>query len=821
MMTYFINAGYDNDVNKLIYCSGLNCSTLRAVIGYYVGNEGNSLISCTSEVYCMENLINNEYIRYINGGTDNINKPLIKCQNNVCSTEISNDGYYISSTSSILISCIDNKCSEKNAIEGYYYSAENTETNSYIIHCDSNIDCNIELSNRGYYISNVENILINCMDNGCKRVLARYGIYNDATFRYIKNNRMISNMNNNKNNTNMNMDMDINSDYKFRTELITYNLIKCTRSGCSQLTLEELALIPICSFDNDKCFIIDSNITSSSDVKKIDAGGYCTNKDRSIIYYATNSISVESNVISVDPLSENTYTTTNCIEVSEKYNKYYFTVSNNIYHIDEGQITEFVNPGYYFIDESINKIVDKNDINKYNQESVKLFMCDGTNCEIVEKPSSTTFYADVNKNIIQYNNNSKEYTFIYEKEIICVYSDDDNMCTPNADIKENEFCITYKGELVLISQNTKAKEKGSCLKANSITDVVYGSSKYLYKLNSNSASIVYTTTYYLMNKSTKSIANEKLFDEKYQDRVDLQIYSCDLAICKTIEQPEDKLYYYDSFSHLMYNYDSKRNKWGIPKTSGYAYIAINPKEKYVYKYSMDSSTKKITIGEKAENDFYYTINFGMVECNDERKDCQKINESDYYLTKDGNIYYCVYDSEEVEETECKLIQCLNSQYYYIRNKYYVCKAKSNLVPITSDQCSSLEKVIINFLPIQQDEWPEKIKNSIGTIKMMSTPSSSKQDSNSLPSISGIFTNCTYNENEKETNAFSYDLVCIKDDVSVNNGMLEICSLNNLGFIECSDDDHTGRCNVSSGIRIFMNWYKILILFIIILSLFHY
>jgi len=58
-----------------------------------------------------------------------------------------------------------------------------------------------------------------------------------------------------------------------------------------------------------------------------------------------------------------------------------------------------------------------------------------------------------------------------------------NKCTPNADLKNQEFCITFKGELVLAKQYIKNGETGECYNVASITNNIHYYSQYLYNIN--------------------------------------------------------------------------------------------------------------------------------------------------------------------------------------------------------------------------------------------------------------------------------------------------------------------------------------------------
>ncbi|ORX35841.1 hypothetical protein BCR36DRAFT_36821, partial [Piromyces finnis] len=82
--------------------------------------------------------------------------------------------------------------------------------------------------------------------------------------------------------------------------------------------------------------------------------------------------------------------------------------------------------------------------------------------------------------------------------------------------------------------------------------------------------------------------------------------------------------------------------------------------------------------------------------NDEGGACTPINNTGYYFTNAGEVYYCVHDSENLEPTECTKQACISGQYYYIDEAYYRCESSSSLVPVMSRYCSYNENVIINF-----------------------------------------------------------------------------------------------------------------------------
>jgi len=468
----------------------------------------------------------------------------------------------------------------------------------------------------------------------------------------------------------------------------------------------------------------------------------------------------------------------------------YFTVGSNIYLLDQGSVLQFYETGYYFINTAKNSLVSGNDIDAYNDENVKLYKCNGSSCSIVDKPESLTYYADVNKRILKYNINNDAYSFAYSNDIICIFAN--NKCTPNADLKNQEFCITYKGELVLAKQDIKNRETGECYKANSISNTIYGYSQHLYSMNIYSAEMVDETGYYIVNLSTNTTVVSKNYKTKNNNLV---VYGCQLSACKEYT-PEENTYYYDSRAKTILRY--KDGVWNTPTTSGYAYISIDPSNSYIYRFTKNGD--EITINGMANYGYYYTVDGEMYHCDrDEDGECTQIKETGYYFTNAGEVYYCVHDSEELEPTECIKQSCVSGQFYYIDEAYYRCESSSTLVPVMSRYCSYNENVVVNFPVALTEEFPDKIKQAMAGIEKNnnSTAIVTRRGKNYLEAVSGVFTNCTYNVEETKS---TFDLVCVNNFVSVDKDSdeVKICSTEQLGYVECiEDEDNKEKCNVSA------------------------
>ncbi|OUM56696.1 hypothetical protein PIROE2DRAFT_18575, partial [Piromyces sp. E2] len=527
---------------------------------------------------------------------------------------------------------------------------------------------------------------------------------------------------------------------------------------------------------------------TKSATTSISAGNICTNSDRSVFYFATDTVVVKPNVISgVTATYVYTTTNSNCLEVNDSYTDMYFTVGSNIYRLDQGSVLQFYEQGYYFINTAKNAIVNGNDIDAYNDENVKLYKCNGNSCSIMDKPDSMTYYADVNKRIIRYNVNSDSYSFAYEKDITCIFAN--NKCTPNADLKNQEFCITYKGELALATADIKNRETGECYKAGTIGSTIYGYSQYLYNMNMYSAQMIDETGYYIVSLSTNTTVVSKNYKTKNNNLV---VYGCQLSSCKVVE-PDENTYYYDARAKTILRY--KDGIWRSPENSGYAYISIDPANTYIYRFT--KNVEEVKINGMANYGYYYTVDGEMYHCDrDEDGACSPIDNTGYYFTNAGEVYYCIHDSEELEPTECTKQACVSGQYYYIDDAYYRCESSASLVPVMSRYCSYNDNVIINFPLALTEEFPDKIKQAVEGIEKNnnSTAIVSRRGKNYLESVSGVFTNCTYNVEETKS---TFDLVCVNNYVAVDEETddVKICSMEQLGYVECiEDEENPEKCN---------------------------
>jgi len=105
---------------------------------------------------------------------------------------------------------------------------------------------------------------------------------------------------------------------------------------------------------------------------------------------------------------------------------------------------------------------------------------------------------------------------------------------------------------------------------------------------------------------------------------------------------------------------------------------------------------------------------------------------------------------------------------------------------------------MNFPLALTEELPDKIKQGIDDIQKNnnSTAVVKRRGKNYLESISGIFTNCTYNVEETKS---TFDLVCLNNYVAVDEKTdeVKICNVDQLGYVECvEDEENPEKCTIS-------------------------
>jgi len=831
--TYFINAGSDNDTKVLIHCSSRTCTTTEGAVGYYKAEFGNSgVIVCTSSTNCKLSSLRYDY--YINGGEDKFSKPVIGCNKYInCDTKkVTTIGYYlVQENNNLLIHCKSlNSCEVEEGSVGYYFNSANNDNTigvetvikCYVSSHTGSVICATEKRNEGFYLSGSgNNVLINCMGTKCKSITVGNGIFrsaatiktsikNESRDKYSEdeeeNNELVEHvgrMDNDQDKINMegNVMLTLSEKSLFskrakNTADSVSSLIICSGNVCNELTAEELNAIPICSYNNEVCYLEDadnfSSTTTNNIVTSVVAGEYCTDSSRSTLYFATETIVMYNDVIT-GVISSSKTTTKNCVKASSQYSSNLFTVGNNIYRVNDGLITQVFDIGYYFINIKKNILVYGTDIKEYNNSNVLLYKCDGQVCRIMDKPTSDTYYTDVTKRLIKYSVEEDKYSFVNKKENICTF--DSNTCTPKYDIEENDFCITAEGYIVVAGQKIKSRETGKCFMSYSISENVlaYSYNSVLYLLNRNAAKKVVTTGYYFAENNKYNSAEYKSFNSTSSG---ITLYGCINHNCN-IYDPQPDIYYFDMITNYLIQ--KKNNEWISPIKVGFINVSVSPEEVYIYSYTM-SDTKELLLTKTNKNGYYYTIDNKMYNCEVGVKTCKEIEDSAYILTNSNEFYYCVVDSEG-EETECFKRLCTTGQIYYLKNNYYRCTSGSYLELVRSRTCDHDEVVVINFPLIYSETFPIGVYNSISNIaKNNHYVPTQKISRNSIESFQGVFTNCTYDAYDEEA---TYDEICMENYVKLNQDKEpDICSVKLLGYTYCTvdDGDDKDKCNPSSAFR---------------------
>ncbi|ORX85797.1 hypothetical protein BCR32DRAFT_303912 [Anaeromyces robustus] len=855
---YYINSGVDKNIKPIIVCNdGINCNTKQAYLGYYLVKEySNLLIDCDNTSLCQ---LKTATIGYYYNSANNYNsdngETIIKCyistygSNTICNTEKRNKGFYLSgSSNNILINCIGNKCQSITVNNGIFRAATNSKTSEKGVSSKSRDQYNDEDGNtiekeiindeEGeeerddlleyiYHIGriaeeeNEKDIDDSNNDDNIYEYYSENENSNDILMEINNNNSMIDDINEENNNdsdndfdynyddnldnpdinsVNLKRDMeDMNKNLELSNRATSneasYTLIICNDGSCNELTSEELNLIPICTYNNDVCYLDNSRISTIQNVRitSVVAGEYCTDASRSTIYFATETIVEYNNVIS-GVLSTSKSSTKNCIKASAQYSNNLFTVGNNIYRVNEGYITQVFDTGYYFIDIIKNSLVYGMEIKDYNDINVLLYKCDGASCRIMDKPSSTTYYTDVSKRIIKYSLEDDKYLFVNDKqENICTFSY--NTCTPKYDIMENDFCITAEGNLVVARETIKAKETGQCFSSNSINKNVlaYSHSSTLYLLNSNAAKQVTMSGYFFAENVNYYSADYRSFNTT---RAGITLYGCIENNCK-IYEPKPNIYYFDVLTNYLIE-KTKDNIWISPYSLGYINVSVNPEETYIYSYTI-SENKELLLTKVNKDGYYYTIDQKMYQCDTQStKSCKEIEDTAYILTNTNELYYCIVDSEG-EDTECFKKTCALGQTYYIQDNYYKCTIGSYFELIRQKTCDYNEVLVINFPLIYIDSFPTSIYKTISNIaKNNQYLPTEKESRTSLESVQGVFTNCTIDD--YDSSIINYDQICMANHVKLNQDKEpDICSIQLLGYTFCvvDDGDNPNKCNPSS------------------------
>lgn len=780
---YYINAATNGITNALVYCTASASCTASEngkANAYYpadVNTENKSiLIKCSTES-CAEMLsgLDASYTGskyYISTRTGY----LIKCTPASCDNiAVTTESYFINNGVDPyqLIYCTSTSCESITTTSGYYLNGDNSK----LIFCSTN-GCDSEESPTNFYVSTTPNILIDCTSGSCSYINAKIGIYLAGKV-----------------------------PDKIASGLPAVFFISCDATTCNELSTTESENVKTCNVSGNKCTIKLGKVTSINPeaTELIPEGSYCTNAYKTALYFATDTIEVETS--NIQP------TSSNCIAASSTYYQYYYTVGSIIYHIDDGEISQITAAGYYFINTNTNKLVTGSKIEDFNEDGVKLYKCNGTSCSVVSTPTTTSYYVDVSKRIFKYTGNA--FAFAYEKDTLCQFGNSGSSagCTPSTDMVDTEFCVTSSGELVVVVGDIEAKKSGQCFKSNNINTEIFGYYSHLYRLNMYDATLVDVSGYYIVSLNSNSTTEFKEFSNK---NTEIMIYGCNSSSCG-VKTLEDNVYYYDRLSNYLVKYDSTNKQWQYPTVDGYALVSEEPGVNYIRHFTIDSSTSKVTLGEKVRDGYYYTIDNEMYGCpNTEGNSCSLITDSMYVMTNTNELYFCTVDSD-TKSTACNKQSCILGQIYYIAGYHFRCVAGNMFNILSTKYCNKEDTVIVNYPIAFSESFPSNVKSAVEDIqKHNNSTATVKAGSNHLAVVPGLFTNCTYNKEEKTA---QFDLVCIENYVVVNDDEEpKICSTTKAGFVGCNDDaDNPDKCNPSSAMTIFLS--KIAIAFAALLLTF--
>jgi len=721
---------------------------------------------------------------YINAGSKLVKEQLISCNSINCIIVPPNEGYYLSSNSNTLIHCDkSNQCKEVKAEKGYYSDPNSLKDDiNYILRCAYNstndLNCFKEKANEGYYLSTQSYTLINCVndDKTCQTISNKAGIYVSAVF--------------NQKDDNSKLRRDLAATHNEKN----HNLIMCTINECKELSELELMAIPVCEYSENKCFISLRYSSFRMETSLITKGGFCTNYYHTVLYFATDSIKAEPKGEDLDYNKLFKNLDKNCIIASSRYRANYFPIDNNIYNIDDYQISTKTDRGYYFIDVLNHELLNSTNIKYYNNDSIQLFNCNGKFCSNENVMSSITYFIDVNRKLFKYDPFHKKYNFLYDQNIICSYNK--NLCHVSKNVTNEEVCIGENGHLIFLQDQITLKSEGACsmVESENLEIMVYY--KDLYRLSAFTAVLMEEKGFYLLNNSTKTSAELKDFKDTSQTII---LYGCNGNICKEYT-PVEGVYYYDRLTKYLFKYEN--NVWSTVNESGYANISIYPGLVHIFKFEAHNNKVTISTNTKIYGN-YYTVDQKMFNCDVNNNECLEKNSTGYVMTAPGEIYYCeynshtgvqkIYDNKSLSSTNngyrnilssCIKKKCKIGEYYYMDNHYYQCKTDSIFVLMKKEQCidyldvedirknhkdiantEGFGKYIINFPTKDQDNYPDNIKylNYLIEINNNSTAEDSSLSLEYLSSISGVFHNCRY---DLETSTMVFDLICLNNYVSI-------------------------------------------------------
>jgi len=837
---YYLNAGYQRNTLPLIRCNKGTCQGRDITDGYYLMHQPSTLLRCLQH-QCQEIQAHPGY--YLNAENKRYNIMCIKFHTNVsCGRRPASPGVYISADPDVLLDCRkEEECQEEEVYNGIYRASTTYE----LVPNGSQRD---DSDTKTMYN------LISCQNQQCRELsITELNAIPVCSYTngicFINPPPIMTSTINGKGSEN-------SSDSKNYLAPGEY----CTNENHSKLYLAT-GIVSMKSEDTNTFYLpSEKNCLSASD-QYYNNYFFFSNK----LYRVNEGKIAEITKIGFYMLNtaSNTLITSHRIE---DYNKeeveIYYCNGNYCKYWDKPEVTTYLT-------DTLNRIF------RYNPKYQELSFAYHNDLRCVYTHNSCIVEIDYGKSeeterrefcitdtgelallippsLNEEENNSfiTTATSIYSSSTSTSLGPSSTSSLSSKDNKQSHRQYQHKNSFsssprnFFTNTNTNTMVNGnftmSCIKAHQEGNAVYGLTKeHFYQLHLKSASLVTSSGYYLVNPY-----NHQGIDPKDFTRPGLTptIYSCWEGQCEVTKKPSSQYYYYDNRSQLLVKYRSFNSTWEVLNSSGYVHVSLNPRYQSIFRYS--PLLDRIALTSIAEEGDYYTVDeklYSCVKMGENDYSCERITTASDYFTVNGFILHCedkeMEEEEEEEEEEdqkkaiensfqCKIMKCNTNEIYSFYEDYYRCQSNHLLLKINNKQCSFNEKVVINYPvmfnnAIDEDVYRQVLNTDVLQEKYqrkMSWARRRKSDDNIIPSIHGVFTNCTY---DKEVKVFNYDLICAEDQVMVNlhTKVVEICSKTDFGFVQCvAEENNPDRCNPNASLPMIVIPYFKQIFSILFLSL---
>ncbi|OUM70363.1 hypothetical protein PIROE2DRAFT_1503, partial [Piromyces sp. E2] len=321
----YLNSNYaeSGDKNQLIQCrsdngcEGIELSNSKSM-GYYVNAEAsdltNALIFCSNKK-CEKQTVPDINMYYIGVGEDGEVNGLIECIEFDATSTGSTTPPAADPTTNTPATAKRKRATEKRSklkslftSSGHYLNGGYNKSINQTIVCDSSDGCQIQKVDLGYYCPEMIDAIAG---NYCYEEIVSRDYW--AVSQTV-----------NTSEENAEVEEDGNKVAMPRDSNDVYGIIRCVAGKCSVLTASEIASIPVCEFNNNKCYITLEYALTKSTTTSISAGNICTNADHFLDEVTINAMA--------------------------NYG-YYYTVDGEMYHCNHDEDDECVpitNTGYYF-----------------------------------------------------------------------------------------------------------------------------------------------------------------------------------------------------------------------------------------------------------------------------------------------------------------------------------------------------------------------------------------------------------------------------------------------------------------------------------------